>query len=198
MGFILGISARPFSNSFSSHVQQMGRIMRSCKDKEFGLWIDHSGNYLRFLPDWNDIYNNGISELDINDYEKPRKELSKNEKKVLKCPSCNAFWSSPTNTCLSCGHIRKISKIISIPGELKEINILNQSKQIFYSELIKYAEDKGFKRGWSWYTYYKKFNEYPLNLEYEPSNKIRKETRLWVKNIFEIYITEKNLKNSNE
>lgn len=38
---MIGVSARPFSKSFSSHVQQMGRIMRPHEGKEFGLWLDH-------------------------------------------------------------------------------------------------------------------------------------------------------------
>lgn len=38
---MIGISARPFSKSFSSHVQQMGRVMRPHPGKEFALWLDH-------------------------------------------------------------------------------------------------------------------------------------------------------------
>jgi hypothetical protein len=37
----IGVSARPFSKSFSSHVQQMGRVMRPADDKKFALWLDH-------------------------------------------------------------------------------------------------------------------------------------------------------------
>jgi len=42
---MIGVSARPFSKSFSSHVQQMGRVMRAHEGKEFALWLDHSGNF---------------------------------------------------------------------------------------------------------------------------------------------------------
>jgi len=48
----IGVSARPFSKSLSSHIQQMGRVMRSHPDKEYGVWLCHSGNYLRFQEDW--------------------------------------------------------------------------------------------------------------------------------------------------
>jgi superfamily II DNA or RNA helicase len=37
---MIGVSARPFSKSFSSHVQQMGRIMRPYEGKDYGLWLD--------------------------------------------------------------------------------------------------------------------------------------------------------------
>ncbi|TIT06446.1 MAG: helicase, partial [Mesorhizobium sp.] len=39
-----GISCRPYRKSFSSHIQEMGRVMRVAGNKEFGLWLDHSGN----------------------------------------------------------------------------------------------------------------------------------------------------------
>jgi superfamily II DNA or RNA helicase len=52
---MIGVSARPFSKSLSSHVQQMGRVMRTHDGKDFALWLDHSGNYLRFRSDWDDL-----------------------------------------------------------------------------------------------------------------------------------------------
>jgi len=38
---MVGVSARPFSKSLSSHIQQMGRVMRPHEGKEFALWLDH-------------------------------------------------------------------------------------------------------------------------------------------------------------
>jgi superfamily II DNA or RNA helicase len=38
---LIGVSARPFSKSFSSHVQQLGRVMRPHEGKEFATWLDH-------------------------------------------------------------------------------------------------------------------------------------------------------------
>lgn len=37
----VGISARPFTKSLSSHIQQLGRVMRPSPGKEFALWLDH-------------------------------------------------------------------------------------------------------------------------------------------------------------
>ena len=53
----------------------MGRVMRSHPGKEFGLWLDHSGNYLRFRDDWDDVFENGVQKLD-DGREKPKKEPS--------------------------------------------------------------------------------------------------------------------------
>jgi DNA repair protein RadD len=57
---MIGVSARPFSKSLSSHIQQLGRVMRPYPEKNFAVWLDHSGNYLRcpscgFLWDKQDL-----------------------------------------------------------------------------------------------------------------------------------------------
>jgi superfamily II DNA or RNA helicase len=70
---MIGVSARPFSKSFSSHVQQMGRVMRPHEGKEFGLWLDHSGNFLRFRGDWDRLYTVGVQTLE-KEGEKAKKE----------------------------------------------------------------------------------------------------------------------------
>ena len=44
----MAISARPFSKSLGSHIQQMGRVMRGHPGKKFGVWLCFSGNYVRF------------------------------------------------------------------------------------------------------------------------------------------------------
>jgi superfamily II DNA or RNA helicase len=69
---MIGVSARPFSKSFSSHVQQMGRIMRPFDGKKYGVWLDHSGNYLRFRADWEKLFTEGVPEL-TKDGEKDKK-----------------------------------------------------------------------------------------------------------------------------
>jgi len=38
---MIGVSARPFSKSFSSHVQQLGRVMRPHADKSHAIWMCH-------------------------------------------------------------------------------------------------------------------------------------------------------------
>jgi len=81
----IGVSARPFSKSFSSHVQQMGRIMRPYDGKKFGLWLDHSGNYLRFRKEWDSLFEEGVKEL-LTAGETTKKELTEKEKTESKCP----------------------------------------------------------------------------------------------------------------
>lgn len=125
---MIGISARPFTKSFSSHVQQLGRIMRPHADKSDAIWLDHSGNFLRFQDDWEELYHNGVRELN-DGKEKPKPEPSEKEKEAAKCSNCGQLWG-PNDACQHCGHIRpRRNQVIATPGELHEIHI-GKSKQI--------------------------------------------------------------------
>ncbi len=164
----IGISARPFTKSFSSHVQQMGRVMRSFPGKDFALWLDHSGNYIRFQDEWEELYSNGVSTLD-DGKEKPKPEPSDKEKEVAKCPKCQFLWPPKSDICSNCGHVReRKNDVIIKAGELEEINgaskkekYSSEFKESFYRELLKYADDMGYNSGWAYYKYHDKFKIYP-------------------------------------
>lgn len=182
---MIGVSARPFSKSFSSHVQQLGRVMRPNEGKEFALWLDHSGNFLRFRDDWDHLFNDGVQTLDEGNYENTKREPTEKEKKQAKCPKCDALWISQTNVCLSCGHERQfISNIISIAGELEELEESNRKLQKnntdFYSELMYYGKLKGYKDGWAAYKYKEKFSVFPNGLRVDPKPPTP-ETLRWIK-----------------
>jgi superfamily II DNA or RNA helicase len=143
----IGVSARPFSKSLSSHIQQMGRVMRTHPSKTFATWLCHSGNYIRFREDWDEIYENGIHEL-VDGREKTKKEKTEGEKKEAKCPACGHLWPSGSDTCLHCGHTReRRSKVAEVAGEMEELKgaMTKENKQDFWSMVqykIKYS-------GWS-------------------------------------------------
>lgn len=182
---MIGVSARPFSKSFASHVQQMGRVMRSNPGKDFALWLCHSGNYLRFAEEWEDVYANGVNEIDEGK-EKPRRELTQNEKEAAKCPRCNAFWPGRSDTCACCGFVRaKRSEVIVNPGELQELtpggNVKDQAiKQQWYSQLLGIAKDRGYSEGWVAHKYREKFTVWPRNVEAVPMPATMEVAR-WVK-----------------
>ena len=163
---MIGISARPFSKSFSSHVQQIGRIMRPHPGKKFGTWICHSGNFLRFREDWDDLYYNGVTELKEGG-EKAKKEPTEKQKKEAKCPKCQALWIWKTDTCGECGHVRqRMSTVITQAGKLEELNTGSPlvDRQKFYSELLYYARMRGYKDGWVAHKYKEKFSVFPRGL----------------------------------
>lgn len=170
---MVGISARPFSKSFSSHVQQLGRVMRPHPGKEYGLWLDHSGNFLRFRDDWDKLYTEGVQKLEEGGTEKAKREPSEKEKKQAKCPECEALWISKTNVCHSCGHVRQnLSLILTLPGELEELEASNRKLQIandqFYAELLYYGRLKGYQDGWAKHKYKEKFKVFPRGLNVQP------------------------------
>lgn len=166
----IGISARPFSKSFSSHVQQLGRVMRTHDSKEFGVWLDHSGNYLRFQDDWDELYSDGVSKLKSGG-ERAKSEPPEKKKKESKCPKCSALWTSPTDTCDHCGHVRvRLNTVVNIPGEMFELEAANKrlkdiTPQEFYSQLLYYARMKGIKDGWAYHKVREKFKKFPRGLQ---------------------------------
>jgi superfamily II DNA or RNA helicase len=180
---MIGVSARPFSKSFSSHVQQMGRIMRPFEGKKYGVWLDHSGNYLRFRADWEKLFTEGVTEL-TKDGEKAKKEPDEKEKKESKCPVCEALWTFSSNICGSCGYIKPIKSVASVAGELHELagegDRMRAEQQSFYSELLFYARSRDFKEGWAAHKYKEKFGVFPRNLS-SSSLQITNKTLSWIR-----------------
>ena len=180
---MIGVSARPFSKSISSHIQQLGRVMRPHEGKEFALWLDHSGNYLRFRDDWDDIYDNGVNELKT-DGEKAKKEPTKKEKEASKCPSCGFLWPARTDTCPSCGHVRKRrGDIEEAKGVMVELTntakAIKDDKQAFYSQMLYLAREKNYNTGWASHKYKEKFGVWPRNLLSIPMPATQ-QTRNWL------------------
>ena len=164
---MVGVSARPFSKSLSSHIQQLGRVMRPHPNKEFALWLDHSGNFLRFRDDWDDVYVDGVKELDKRT-ERAKKEPTERIKEASKCPKCSALWPSNSDTCFSCGYVRKRKELESVAGEMFElatnVKVQKDEKQEFYSELLYIAKDKNYNPHWASHKYKEKFGVWPKGL----------------------------------
>ena len=170
---MIGVSARPFSKSLSSHIQQMGRIMRPFQDKEFAVWLDHSGNFLRFRDDWDEVYEVGVKKLD-EVVEKAKKEPTEKVKKESKCPACGFLWPKHGDSCPACGHVRKTrNHVDSVAGHLEELvgtgKNLRDEKQAFYSELIYIAKERSYNTGWASHKYREKFGVWPKGLEDRPA-----------------------------
>lgn len=167
---MIGVSARPFSKSFSSHVQQMGRIMRSNQTnpeaKPYAVWICHSGNYLRFREDWDELYQDGVSELE-DGKEKAKKELTERQKKESKCPACSALWAGSSDTCYNCGYVRERKNLVhEVDGMVQELlgAAPKESKQEFWNQMVWLQRHQGWSRGRASHTYREKFGVWPKGL----------------------------------
>jgi len=168
---MVGISARPFSKSLSSHIQQMGRVMRCAEGKTFALWLDHSGNYLRFRDDWDDVFANGVNTLD-DGKEKVKKEPTKKEKQDAKCPKCASLWPRGSDSCPCCGMVIKgRSSIHAVPGVMQELGGHNpiHIEQSWLSQLLFLAQKRGYAKGWAYYKFKEKFGHEPGSLKFVPA-----------------------------
>lgn len=121
-----GICARPYRKSLAAHIQMIGRAMRSHPGKEFALWLDHAGNYLGFLDQVEDVFANGVHELD--DGERGNTVRKEGEKEVsdLVC-SCGYIMKPSMSHCPACGkeRVRK-SRVEQRAGELVELGKLKR------------------------------------------------------------------------
>lgn len=163
---MIGVSARPFSRSLSSHIQQMGRVMRGFPGKKEAIWLCFSGNYLRFRADWEGIYENGVHSLS-DDREKPKKEPTKREKEDAKCPSCQALWERGWRSCGYCGFMReRPSMVESVPGEMEELTpATRDEKQNFWSMMRYKIVIEGWSKGRAAHTYRERFGVWPRGLD---------------------------------
>ena len=180
------VSARPFTKSFSSHVQQLGRGTRQFPDKQFCTLLDHSGNFLRFQKEWDTLCSEGVTTLD-EDIEKAKKELDKKEKEAAKCPQCGALWGF-SDICNHCGFVRvRRNDVIEVAGVMNELVDVKKEKysaaykENFYAELLGYCREKGKKEAFADFKYKDKFGE-PKPVSFSNYGKTPSiETSQWVK-----------------
>jgi DNA repair protein RadD len=164
---MIGVSARPFSKSFSSHVQQLGRVMRIHEGKDQAIWLCHSGNYLRFRDQWDDLYSNGVLELD-DGAEKTKPEPTEKEKEAAKCPKCSALWTALADICSNCGHVReRKNDVVAVAGEMLELGASkaekysSEFKEQWYQEMLGLLEEKGKNVNRAFFLYQEKFKSKP-------------------------------------
>jgi superfamily II DNA or RNA helicase len=121
---LCGISCRPYRKSFSNHVQELGRVMRPSPGKEFGLWLDHSGNCISFADDTAWLYENGVDSL--SNAQKKDSEVREPAEKIKQkyfCAECGLQMEPGSNICPSCGWERpKRGEIQVVQGELIDLD----------------------------------------------------------------------------
>ncbi|WP_246183735.1 hypothetical protein [Pandoraea anhela] len=119
---LCGIAARPYRKSLSSHIQQLGRVMRPSPGKTFGLWLDHCGNVLRFDADTKRIFAQGLRSLDDGELDrKTRNDVGDSEKKELVC-SCGFVLPSGSQTCPACGKERERRSLVeNVAGVMEAV-----------------------------------------------------------------------------
>lgn len=121
----IGVGARPYRKSLSGHIQQLGRVMRSHSGKDFALWLDHSGNILRFMEDTQDVFDFGVQDLKEGSTldSKKRAEKTEKEKKDRKCYACGFVHHK--RICPACGaeRLERQTTIDTATGKMLEVSM---------------------------------------------------------------------------
>lgn len=122
---LCGISCRPYRKSFSSHIQEMGRVMRISPGKTFGLWLDHSSNVIRFAEDTAWLFENGVESLsDAARRDSEVREAKEQVKKERFCGDCGMQMSAGAMTCASCGWEKPArGEIRVVEGEVQDFQL---------------------------------------------------------------------------
>ncbi|MDG4650098.1 DEAD/DEAH box helicase [Roseibacterium sp. SDUM158017] len=120
-----GISCKPYRKSLSSHMQEVGRVMRTHADsgKDKALWLCHSGNVERFALDMFDVWDNGVGPLDsATKRDSTPRERGETVREKVVCQECAGAMRGPT--CMGCGWERPArSGINAVEGELHEFKL---------------------------------------------------------------------------
>lgn len=121
---LCGISCRPYRKSFSSHIQEMGRVMRIFPGKEFGLWLDHSGNCISFADDTAWLFEYGVDSL--SSAQKKDSEVREPKESVKKdrfCGDCGTQLSPGESACPACGWERPVrGEIQFVQGTMVDLD----------------------------------------------------------------------------
>ena len=116
------IDARPLRKSLSEVIQMWGRGLRCAPGQTDCLLLDHSGNAIRFLPDFERVYFEGFRTLD--EAEKVDRVVRPEDEQYVPhgCPQCH---HKPFHLrCLACGFEKTShSTVDESAGVMKEIKL---------------------------------------------------------------------------
>lgn len=169
------ILARP-TKSLIAWVQMVGRVLRPHEGKTVALVLDHSGTVHNLGYPTEDL------PLSLCDGTKSASDAKrKTEKpKDRKCPKCS--FIKKAHTCPKCGFTPEVKNtVVTEEGELKAVSRASKTdKQSFFSEMLWYANSKGFKPGFAANQYREKFGVWPRGLNEYP-RPASLETMNWIK-----------------
>lgn len=148
------ILARP-TRSLIRFIQMTGRVLRPADGKERALLLDHSGSTARLGHPCDDL----PLELDDGKPKVASKQKAERRESLPKpCPSCHFVRPAKAHACPKCGFApERQSNVETIDGQLVKVErkkpIKKEAGQHVYSQLLGYAESRGFKAGWAYHKY---------------------------------------------
>ena len=115
------IGARPYRKSLAAHIQQIGRVMRIAPGKEFGLVLDHAGNFHGFYQETMEFFAEGCNQLD----DGKRQNVTRREGKQRTDVVCRCGYILPHGviSCPSCGRERQVRSGVAVaPGRMEPVD----------------------------------------------------------------------------
>lgn len=158
----VAILARP-TKSLALHIQQIGRVMRSCLGKEGALVLDHAGNHGRhgMATDPVPVTLQGVT---------PTKRSAVS---TSRCPSCFMILPLRWEVCPGCGMTRPKPEIPKEDHE-RELALLRPAVVIpfpirkeYWDEIESIRIARGYQPGWSAYRYQSRFGVFPTVIDGE-------------------------------
>ena len=172
------------SRSAIAYQQRAGRIQRLHDSKEYAIYLDHAGNVARF--GYAESMN--VSELDDGERKFAEKnQIEKKEKKdatVRECPRCKLIMMGLR---CSCGYELTITERLESDSTMlvriddKPAKASKGEKAMWYSNLLRYSRQKGWRDGWAAHKYRKKFGVWPKGLSVNLKAEIVPEVANWIK-----------------
>lgn len=163
---------------------------RNCFTCE-GLLVHNSGNVMRMWADTQDVFANGMQELDDGAHDAVvHKEPTEKEKDAIRC-ACGYILQPTDDVCPACGKVRRRRNLVEIaPGGMVEIDGTKanrttdwEAKARFIGELKWWASGCGFAHGWVAHKYREKFGVWPNDprVHGAPMVPCTWETQQWIK-----------------
>ena len=172
------------TKSAIAYQQRAGRIQRLHESKPYAIYLDHAGNVSRFG------YAERMNVAELDDGERKfaeRNQLEKKDKKdatVRECPKCQKIMMGLR---CSCGYELTITERLESDSTMlvriddKPAAASKAEKSIWYSNLLRYSRQKGWKDGWAAHKYRKKFGVFPRGLSVNLGAEIAPDVANWIK-----------------
>ena len=170
------VMARP-TKSVTRYFQMVGRVLRPFEGKHDCIVIDHAGS----VDEIGFVDEPVVWSLDGKSKVQDRLSKTKPEReaKTVTCGDCGAVFRL-SRTCPTCGHeypAYTAKQVEVMEAELQQLDrskkrankqYTTEQKQQFYSGLIGYAKERGYKRGWAAHKYKTKFGVWPNRYDDTP------------------------------
>lgn len=172
------------TRSAIAYQQRAGRIQRLHESKPYAIYLDHSGNVGRFG------YAESMNVSELDDGERKfaeRNQIEKKDKKdatTRECPKCQKIMMGLR---CACGYELTITERLESDSTMlvriddKPAKASKTEKSMWYSNLLRYSRQKGWKDGWAAHKYKKKFGVFPRGLSVNLRAEIVPEVANWIK-----------------